>query len=84
MITNVTVGQEIPKERWKTAAENVQKAAPYMAKLLVDLNGNDKEQGRQDAEDFMSDITLAVIALNAVAANPGMCRFIPIPGKGKL
>lgn len=38
--------------------------------------------GQQDAEEFMADATLALIALRYVSANPETCRFIPVPGNG--
>lgn len=43
---------------------------------------NHEGMGQQDAEEFMSDAVLALVALRYVAANPEGCRFIPIPSKG--
>jgi hypothetical protein len=78
-ITNITVGQELPKETWEAAAERISKAAPLLAAWFKQQNFEGK--GEQDAQDFMNDMLLATMALSAVAMNPGVCRFIAIPGK---
>jgi hypothetical protein len=80
MIEKITVGQELPAERWKAAAEHLKIATPYLAAWFKQVNY--EGMGEQDAAEFSDEMALAILALMAVAANPGMCRFIPIPGKG--
>lgn len=73
----VTIGCELPKERWTDAAKNISQVAPAIAKRLQIINHEGK--GKQDAEDFMNDIMLACIALKYVAkCATDKCRFIPI------
>ena len=74
-IVDVKLGQSIPPERWLEAAEDLEKVFQMVAQHL--LVTNHEGMGQQDAEEFMSDAVLAL-----VAANPEGCRFIPIPSKG--
>ncbi len=78
-ITDVKIGQALPGDRWAEAADNLEQAFPIFAKVLQVLNNDG--MGIQDAEEFMADAALAVIALRFVAANPETCRFIPIPNQ---
>ena len=73
-IVDVKLGQSIPPERWLEAAEDLEKVFQMVAQHL--LVTNHEGMGQQDAEEFMSDAVLALVA------NPEGCRFIPIPSKG--
>lgn len=80
MNCKVTIGYELPKERWSSAADNIRQVAPAIAQRLQMMNCDG--MGKQDAEDFMNDILLACTALNYVAeCATDKCRFIPIPDK---
>lgn len=79
-ITDVKIGQSLPPERWQEAADHLEIAAPIMARVLLQLNGDG--MGEQDAADFMSDATLAIIACRHVALFCSEeCRFIPVPNQ---
>ena len=79
-IVDIKVGQSLPGERWAEAAENLEQVFQMIAADL--LMKNNDGMGKQDAEEFMADAALALVALRFVAANPETCRFIPIPNKG--
>lgn len=79
-IVDVKLGQSIPPERWLEAAEDLEQVFHMFAQHL--LATNHEGMGQQDAEEFMADAVLALIAMRYVAANPDCCRFIPIPSKG--
>lgn len=77
-ITDIKIGQALPPERWKEAADHLEIAAPLVARFLLQLNGDG--MGAEDAADFMADATLAVIACRRVALFCSeQCRFIPMP-----
>ena len=79
-IIDAKIGQSLPKERWMEAAENLEKAFPVFARRMELLNHDGK--GKQDAEEFMADAILAIIAMRFVAANASeCCRFIPLAEK---
>lgn len=80
-IVNIKLGQSLPGERWAEAAENLEQVFQMFASHLLWVNKDGT--GQQDAEEFMADATLALIAMRYVAANPETCRFIPIPGRGE-
>ena len=67
-IVDVNLGQSIPPERWLEAAEDLEKVFQIFAHHL--LVTNHEGMGQQDAEEFMSDAVLALVALRYVAANP--------------
>lgn len=76
-ITDIKIGQALPPERWKEAADHLEIAAPLVAQFLLRLNGDG--MGAEDAADFMADATLAVIACRHVALFCSeQCRFIPV------
>lgn len=75
-IVDVKLGQSLPGERWAEAADNLEQVFQMFATHL--LRANKDGMGKQDAEEFMDDATLALIALRYVAANPECCRFIPV------
>lgn len=80
MNCKVTIGYELPKERWLAAAEDLRQTGPIIAQRLQAINFEGK--GKQDAEDFMTDILLACTALNYVSeCATDKCRFVPIPDK---
>lgn len=80
MVTNITLGQEVAKERWLCAAENVQQISSTIAQRL--LATNYEGRGKQDANEFMTDMQLAYMALLYVAEfATDKCRFIPMPDK---
>jgi len=77
MKSHITIGYDLPKERWETAAEHIQYVAPAIAAWLQKENADN--MGEQDAADFTNDILLAITALHYVAENAtDKCRFIPI------
>lgn len=80
-IVDIKLGQSIPTERWLEAAENLEVVFQMFAGQL--LMTNKDGMGKQDAEEFMADATLALIALRYVAANPECCRFIPVKNPGE-
>ena len=79
-IVDIKLGQSLPGERWAEAADNLEQVFQMFAPHLLRVNKDG--MGQQDAEEFMADATLALIALRYVSANPETCRFIPVPGKG--
>lgn len=79
-IVDIKFGRSLPPERWMEAAENLEKVFPMFARRLEMLNNDG--MGKQDAQDFMEDAMLALVALRFVAANASeCCRFIAIPKK---
>lgn len=80
-IVDIKVGQSLPGERWAEAAENLEQVFQMFTHHLLVTNKDG--MGKQDAEEFMADATLALIALRFVAANPDTCRFIAVPGKDR-
>ncbi len=79
-IVDIKFGRSLPPERWMEAAENLEKVFPMFARRLELLNNDG--MGKQDAQDFMEDAMLALVALRFVAANASeCCRFIAIPKK---
>ena len=79
-IVDIKFGRSLSPERWMEAAENLEKVFPMFARRLELLNNDG--MGKQDAQDFMEDAMLALVALRFVAANASeCCRFIAIPKK---
>lgn len=79
-IVDIKFGRSLPPERWMETAENLEKVFPMFARRLELLNNDG--MGKQDAQDFMEDAMLALVALRFVAANASeCCRFIAIPKK---
>lgn len=79
-IIDAKIGKSLPPGRWMEAAENLEKVFPVFARRLELLNHDGK--GKQDAEEFMEDAVLALVALRFVAVNASeCCRFILIPNK---
>ena len=79
-IVNIQIGQTFPPERWLEAADNLGRAFPVIARWF-ELQ-NFEGQGKEDAEAFMSDATLALVALQFVGnCAADRCRFIAIPKK---
>lgn len=77
----IQVGYSLPPERWKAAAEHLQVAAPYLAEMMKKINYEGR--GQEDFDDFMGDMTMAVMALAHVANFAAdQCRFIPLQGGG--
>lgn len=79
-ILKIELGQQLPPERWLQAADNMEQVFPAIAERLRLMNYDGK--GREDAEEFMDDATLALIALRYVGnAAHDKCRFIALPDK---
>lgn len=79
-IIGIKFGQSLPPERWTEAATNLGKAFPMIARWFE--HQNFEGRGKEDAQDFMEDAMLALVALRFVAANASeCCRFIAIPKK---
>lgn len=80
-IVNVQIGQSLPPDRWREAADHLEEAFPLMANILLRINGDG--MGKEDAQDFMNDAQLALVALRYVAEFASEnCRFIPVEGLG--
>lgn len=81
-ITNVEIGQSLPKERWQEAARNLTDLGKVLARTPLAQNRDGR--GKEDADDLMADISLAALALNYVAEfATDKCRFIAVPGGQK-
>lgn len=77
-IIDIKIGRSLPPERWLEAADDLEQIFPMVAQRL-ELMNNDG-MGKQDAQEFMEDAMLALVALRFVAANASeCCRFIAIP-----
>lgn len=80
-IVNVQIGQSLPPDRWREAADHLEEAFPLMANILLQINGDG--MGKEDAQEFMNDAQLSLIALRYVAEFASEnCRFIPVEGLG--
>ena len=76
----IRIGYTVDKERWKQAAEDLQECGPVLAEMLRRMNADGR--GQEDYDDFMADITLAVLALSHVAEfEADNVRIIPIREK---
>lgn len=74
----IEMGYALPKERWNEAAENLMQAGLMVAKYF--LARNIEGRGKEDADEWMADVTLACIALRYVAEFAAdKCRMIPVP-----
>lgn len=74
----IEIGYALPKERWKEAAENLMQVGLMVAKDVraMDFEGREKE----DADEWMADVTLACTALRYVAEFAAdKCRMLPVP-----
>lgn len=78
-IVDIKVGQSLPGERWAEAAEHLEQVFQMVAHQLLVTNKDG--MGKQDAEDFMADATLALIAMRFASENPETIRFIAVPGR---
>lgn len=77
----IEIGYTVEKERWKDAAENLERLGRILAANFLRTNRDGR--GKEDADDIMADITLARIALAYVAEFAvDKCRFVPV-GEGK-
>lgn len=80
----IEIGYALPKEEWEKASDNLEQVGKIMAMWL--LKKNFEGRGKEDAEEWMSDVTLACAALRYVAEFAAdKCRMIPVqdprPGK---
>lgn len=74
------IGYTVEKERWKDAAENLERLGRILAANF--LRANRDGRGKEDADDIMADIMLACTALGYVAEFAvDKCRFIPVQEK---
>lgn len=74
----IEIGYELPKERWKEAAENLMQAGKLLAVWF--RMQNFEGRGQEDADEFMSDVVLACTALRYVAEYAtDKCRMIQVP-----
>lgn len=79
-IIDIKIGHSLPPERWMEAADDLEQIFPMVAQRLELLNKDGK--GKRDAQEFMEDALLALVALRFVGANASeCCRFIPLPRK---
>lgn len=66
------------KNDWHEAAENLMQAGLMVAKYFRAMNFEGR--GKEDADDWMADVTLACTALRYVAEFAAdKCRMIPVP-----
>lgn len=80
-IVDIKIRQSLPPDRWEEAADNLEMVFPMVAQRLRLINGDGR--GEEDAQDFMADAQLALIALRYVAECASEnCRFIPPEGLG--
>lgn len=80
----IEIGYAMPKERWNEVAENLMQIGLIVAKDLRVINF--KGRGKEDADRWMADVTLACTALRYVAEFAAdKCRMIPVanPRQGK-
>ena len=69
--------QQLPPERWLEAADNLEIVFPAIAQKLISMNHEGR--GEEDAEEFMNDANLALMALKYVGNFASdKCRFITI------
>lgn len=74
----IEIGYALPKERWNEAAENLMQVGLAVATKLRTMNF--KGRGKEDADEWMADVTLACTALRYVAEFAAdKCRMIPVP-----
>ena len=74
----IEMGYALPKERWNEAAENLMQAGLMVAKYFRARNFEGR--GKEDADEWMADVTLACTALRYVAEFAAdKCRMIPVP-----
>ena len=74
----IEIGYALPKERWNEAAENLMQAGLMVAKDLRAMNFEGR--GKEDADEWMADVTLASVAMRYVANYATeKCRMIPVP-----
>lgn len=74
----IEIGYALPKERWNEAAENLMEAGLMVAKYLRAMNLEGR--GKEVADEWMADVTLACTSLRYVAEFAAdKCRMIPVP-----
>ena len=74
----IEIGYALPKERWNEAAEDLMKAGLMAAKYLRAMNLEGR--GKEVADEWMADVTLACTDLRYVAEFAAdKCRMIPVP-----
>jgi len=77
-VLKVEIGQQLPPERWLVAADNLEQVFPAIAQRLLLINNEGR--GQEDADEFIADGMLALIAMRYVGNFAhDKCRFIPIP-----
>ena len=82
----IEIGYAMPKERWNEAAENLMQVGLLFA--TYSRVQNYEGRGKEAADEWMADVTLACTALRYVAEFAAdKCRMIPVlnprPGKEK-
>lgn len=82
----IEMGYALPKERWNEAAENLMQVGLLVATDLRTMKFEGR--GKEYADEWMADVTLACTALRYVAEFAAdKCRMIsvpnPRPGKEK-
>lgn len=76
MDAHVTWGIELPEECWMRVAERIMESAPTVASILEETDG------KEAAENYMTDMGLACMAISHVAKFArDKCRIIPVPDK---
>ena len=74
----IEMGYALPKERWNEAAENLMQVGLLVATDLRTMKFEGR--GKEYADEWMADVTLACTALRYVAEFAAdKCRMIPVP-----
>lgn len=74
----IEIGYALPKERWNEAAENLMQVGLLVATDLRTMKFEGR--GKEYADEWMADVTLACTALRYVAEFAAdKCRMIPVP-----
>lgn len=80
MADKITIGYGLPKQSWLRIAENIKGIALINAAKLKQRNYNGR--GQQDAEELLTDMYLAEVAIRYVAEfATDKCRIIPVEDK---
>lgn len=81
----VEIGQELPKEVWLSVAKDLEFISVHGAAFMKAINF--QSQGDGDADDWQTDMMLAITAVRYVAEFArDKCRIVAIPdapGGGK-
>ena len=77
-MAGIKVGQDIPKERWEQALDDIIGIGEFLIPMVRKINH--EGQGEQDAKDIIETLQLAILALRFVVANAtDVVRVIVVP-----